>query len=89
MIRGKSMRRSELLPLFSFSSDREDLYYHEAQTSSLAWGPDEDFWTELFLVDTYFGSERSHKVYLAGCIPHRVADFPWSTPSSIHENTFS
>ena len=67
MIRGKRMRRSELLPLFSFSSDLEDLYYHKAQTSSLAWGPDKDFWTELFLVDTYFGSERSHKVYLAGC----------------------
>jgi hypothetical protein len=67
IIGGKRLRKSEALPLGHHSSDREDLYYHEAQTSSLSWGADEWFWTELCLVDTYFGSEEKHKTYLTGC----------------------
>lgn len=63
-INKKYLRRSAQLPLQHHSSDQEDLYYHEAQTSSLCWGPDESFWTELFLVDTYFGSEKDHVNYL-------------------------
>ena len=64
---GKRLRKTEPLPLGNHSSDKEDLYYHEAQTSSLSWGADEWFWTELCLVDTYFGSEEKHKTYFAGC----------------------
>jgi len=64
---GKRLRKAEPLPLRHHSSDQEDLYYHEAQTSSLSWGADEWFWTELCLVDTYFGSEEKHKTYFAGC----------------------
>ncbi|KAF1956056.1 hypothetical protein CC80DRAFT_413860 [Byssothecium circinans] len=62
----KRLRKSGLLPLQVESGDSEELYYHEAQTSSLSWGPDEWFWTELFLVDTYFGSEDNLLTYLAG-----------------------
>jgi hypothetical protein len=64
-ISGKRLRKSAPLPLRSDSRDQEDLHYHEAQTSSLCWGPDETFWTELFLVDTYFGSEKNLETYLA------------------------
>jgi hypothetical protein len=63
-ISGIRLRKSEPLPLRSESRDQEDLYYHEAQTSSLSWGPDETFWIELFLVDTYFGSEKNLGTYL-------------------------
>jgi hypothetical protein len=63
-ISGIRLRKSEPLPLRSDSRDQEDLYYHEAQTSSLSWGPDETFWSELFLVDTYFGSEKNRETYL-------------------------
>lgn len=63
-VSGKQLRKIEPLPLRSESKDQEDLFYHEAQTSSLSWGPDESFWTELFLVDTYFGSEKNHQTYL-------------------------
>jgi hypothetical protein len=62
----KRLRKSELLPLRKYSSDDQDLYYHEAQTSSLSWGTDEWFWTELCLVDTYFGSEENRKTYFTG-----------------------
>ncbi|EAT85647.2 hypothetical protein SNOG_06996 [Parastagonospora nodorum SN15] len=57
-------KASAPLPLRSQTGNDEDLYYHEAQTSSLCWGPDETFWTELFLVDTYFGSEQNLGTYL-------------------------
>jgi hypothetical protein len=67
-ITGNRIRKSEPLPLRSLSSDQEDLYFHEAQTSSLSWGTDEWFWTELFLVDTYFGSEENHRNYFTGCV---------------------
>ncbi|KAJ8114938.1 hypothetical protein OPT61_g3298 [Boeremia exigua] len=63
-VRGKPLRRSEEVPLRDISDDHEDLYYHEAQTSSLSWGTDEWFWTELFLVETYFGSEPLLRTYL-------------------------
>lgn len=53
------MRSSEELPLRSISKDRQHLFFYEAQISSLSVGPDEFFWTEYFLVDTYFGSEES------------------------------
>ncbi|CAO2650561.1 Nn.00g018530.m01.CDS01 [Neocucurbitaria sp. VM-36] len=66
-ISSKRLRKSEPLPLRLDSLDREDLYYHQAQTSSLCWGTDEWFWTELFLVDTYFGSEEGHKTYFTDC----------------------
>lgn len=66
-ISGKCLRKSEALPLGSVSLDQEDLYYHQAQTSSLSWGADEWFWTELFLVDTYFGSEENHRTYFTDC----------------------
>ncbi|KAF2833220.1 hypothetical protein CC86DRAFT_279597 [Ophiobolus disseminans] len=68
---GKRLRKSEPLPLRSHSSDQEDLFYHEAQTSSLCWGPDESFWSELFLVDVYFGSEENYITYL---LPGQGAD---------------
>lgn len=67
MISGRRLRRSEPLPLGPQSSDDEDLYYHEAQTSSVCWGISEWFWTEVFVVDTYFGSEENHKEYLTKC----------------------
>lgn len=72
-IKGKPLRRSETLPLRKFSDDNEDLHFHEAQTSSLCWGTDEWFWTELFLVDTYYGSEPGLKTYLD---PSTPADNP-------------
>jgi len=61
---GKRLRKSEPLPLRTHSQDKEDLYFHEAQTSSLSWGPDESFWTELCLVDLYYGSEQNYNTYL-------------------------
>lgn len=63
-IKTKMLRKSEELPLRNESSDKKCLYFHEAQTSSLSWGIDEWFWTELFLVDTYFGSEPNLETYL-------------------------
>jgi hypothetical protein len=63
-ISGKRLRKSGSLPLQSESRDQEDLYYHEAQTPSLSWGPDDTFWSEIFLVDTYFGSEKRLETYL-------------------------
>jgi hypothetical protein len=68
-IKNKTLRKSEELPLRKESSDNEDLYFHEAQTSSLSWGTDEWFWTELFLVDTYFGSEPRLSTYLDPSAP--------------------
>jgi hypothetical protein len=68
-INGKPLRKSEVLPLRKDSDDNEDLYFHEAQTSSLSWGPDEWFWTELFLVDTYFGSEPRMRTYFVPPAP--------------------
>lgn len=62
-ISGKRLRKSEPLPLVSHSSDQEDLYYHEAQTSSICWGISEWFWTEIFVTDTYFESEENHESY--------------------------
>ncbi|KAH6838454.1 hypothetical protein BKA58DRAFT_395667, partial [Alternaria rosae] len=67
LIGDKRLRKTEPLPLGHHPSDQEDLYYHEALTSSLSWGADEWFWTELCLVDTYFGSEEKHKSYFTGC----------------------
>lgn len=75
-IQGKRIRKSEPLPLRDESSDQEHLYYHEAQTSSLSWGPDEWFWTELFLVDVYFGSETNHRTYLESGGPGDGSDPP-------------
>ena len=43
------------------------LYFYEAQISSLSVGPDEWFWTEYFLVETYFGSEKNLHHYLENC----------------------
>lgn len=63
-IRDEQLRLSEPLPLRRESKDGEELYYYEAQTSSLSWGPDEWFWTEIFLVDTWYGSEESYKTYV-------------------------
>lgn len=59
----RDMRKSKMLPLQE-KGDPQILYYHEATISSLCWGPDEWFWTELFLVDTYFGSEHNLATYL-------------------------
>ena len=59
-----SLRKSVLLPLQLEVDDKKEIYYHEAQISSLCWGPDEWFWTELFLVETYFGSEPDLSDYL-------------------------
>lgn len=64
LISKKPLRQSAPLPLRSATTAEDDLYYHEAQTSSLCWGPDETFWSELFLVDTYFGSEKNLGTYL-------------------------
>ncbi|KAH7095359.1 hypothetical protein FB567DRAFT_601211 [Paraphoma chrysanthemicola] len=61
----KPLRKGGTLPLKKFANIKEDLYYHEAQTSSLSWGNDEWFWTEIFLVDTYFGSEENRREYFA------------------------
>ncbi|KAF2739823.1 hypothetical protein EJ04DRAFT_425947 [Polyplosphaeria fusca] len=63
----KPLRTYDELPLKSFSSDGETLYFYQAQTSSLCLGPDEWFWTEYFLVDTYFGSERGLHKYFDDC----------------------
>lgn len=68
-IKGKPLRKTEVLPLRKDSSDNKDLYFYEAQTSSLSWGSDEWFWTELFLVDTYFGSEPGLKTYFVPPVP--------------------
>lgn len=75
-VRGRRLRRSEPLPLRLECNDKEDLYYHEAQTSSLLWGPDEWFWTNIFLVDTYFGSEPSLETYLDSTEPGGGNDPP-------------
>jgi hypothetical protein len=75
-LRGRPLRKTEPLPLRIESSDKEDLYYHEAQTSSLCWGPDEWFWTEIFLVDTYFGSEPRLRTYLDSTKPGGGNDPP-------------
>jgi hypothetical protein len=72
-IKDKPLRKTEKLPLQGVSDDGEELSFHEAQTSSLSWGPDEWFWTELFLVDTYFGSEPELTTYLD---PPTPADSP-------------
>ncbi|KAF2120986.1 hypothetical protein BDV96DRAFT_595374 [Lophiotrema nucula] len=66
-LRGKSLRRNEELPLRAWSRDRKAIHFYEAQTSSLSLGPDETFWTELFLVDTYFGSEEGLYQYFEDC----------------------
>lgn len=63
-IAGKQLRKSEVLPLQRQSKDAEELCYYEAQISSLCWGPDESFWTEIFLVETFFGSEVHYEKYL-------------------------
>ncbi|KAF2869771.1 hypothetical protein BDV95DRAFT_497619 [Massariosphaeria phaeospora] len=64
-IRQKPLRTTEPLPLREWSTDEEELHFYEAQTSSLSLGPDEWFWTEYFLVDTYFGSEQKLHEYIA------------------------
>lgn len=63
-VAGKRLRKSEVLPLQHQSKDPDELFYHESQISSLCWGPDESFWTELFLVETFFGSEVHFEKYL-------------------------
>ncbi|PSN73203.1 hypothetical protein BS50DRAFT_482272 [Corynespora cassiicola Philippines] len=73
-IKGEHLRKTSVLPLRSWlidgdfrqSSDGEELYYYEAQVSSLSMGVSEWFWTEYFLVDTYFGSEPGLATYFAG-----------------------
>ena len=60
----RRLRTYEELPLVTYSQDKVPVYFYEAQTSSLSLGPDEDFWTEYFLVDTYFGSEEGLHDYL-------------------------
>jgi hypothetical protein len=94
-LHGKRLRKSAPLPLRAYSRDQEDLYYHEGQTSSLCWGTDETFWTELFLVDTYFGSERTLENYLStgdGLDPplggRELMEMPMFDPRGIlpHEN---
>lgn len=68
-ILGRRIRRSEPSPLRFESNEKEDLYYHEAQTSSLSWGPDEWFWTEIFLVDTYCVTDPEYATYLDPSLP--------------------
>ncbi|KAF2447929.1 hypothetical protein P171DRAFT_354948 [Karstenula rhodostoma CBS 690.94] len=63
-IAGKRLRKSEILPLQQQSKDPDEICYHEAQISSICWGPDDSFWTEIFLVDTFFGSELYYEKYL-------------------------
>jgi hypothetical protein len=75
-VSGKRLRKLESLPLQRESSDPDELYYYEAQTSSLCWGVDEWFWTEIFLVDTWFGSEENHKTYLTCRTPGDGFDPP-------------
>lgn len=58
------LRKSVLLPLQSELQDPNEIYYHEAQLSSLCWGTDESCWTEFFFVETYFGSEPDRETYL-------------------------
>jgi hypothetical protein len=92
LVSGTRLRRSAPLPLrFNMSDPEEDLYYHEAQTSSLCWGPDETFWTELFLVDTYFGSEKNLGSYFdnhANGIPGSGFDPPLGGRKSTMETIF-
>jgi len=91
IISGKRLRKSAPLPLHTHASDQEDLYYYEAQTSSLCWGPDESFWTELFLVDTYFGSEKNHTTYLTptqGADPGDGIDPPLGGRDSMRKPLF-
>ena len=75
-IHEKPLRITEELPLRQWSTDGEDLHFYEAQTSSLSLGPDEWFWTEYFLVDTYFGSEQKLQEYLTNCQPGDGSDPP-------------
>ncbi|KAJ4301838.1 hypothetical protein N0V90_003934 [Kalmusia sp. IMI 367209] len=72
----RRLRKSSLLPLQKESNDNEELYYHEAQISSLCWGTDEWFWTELFLVETYFGSEEHLLNYLSSSEDAKRVDPP-------------
>jgi hypothetical protein len=90
-VKGKPLRKTEELPLRDKSDDEEDLYFHEAQTSSLSWGPDEWFWTELFLVDTYFGSEPGLLTYLdppPGDKPGDGSDPPLGGGGSMRYNPY-
>ncbi|KAF2656663.1 hypothetical protein K491DRAFT_596635, partial [Lophiostoma macrostomum CBS 122681] len=64
------------LPLRTWSKDQEYLFYYEAQISSLSLGPDEWFWTEYFLVETYFGSEGRISTYFEDCDPGDGFDPP-------------
>lgn len=87
-ISAKRIRRSERLPLQSVSSDKKDLIYHEAQTSSLSWGADEWFWTEIFLVDTYFGSEENRHEYLSSTNEGQGLDPPLGGTGSLEPPQF-
>jgi hypothetical protein len=64
------------LPLREWSTDGQDLHFYQAQTSSLSLGPEEWFWTEYFLVDTYFGSEPKLYNYLNNCLTGDGSDPP-------------
>lgn len=64
IIAQKRLRKSEILPLQQESEDPDEIYYHEAQLSSLCWGPDAWFWTQMFFADTFFGSELDYDKYL-------------------------
>ena len=59
-----------------WSEDKEDLFFYEAQISSLCIGPDEWFWTEYFLVETYFGSETNIPTYFEDQDPDNHVDPP-------------
>jgi hypothetical protein len=88
MVASKPLRKSELLPLRTYSTDDQDLYYHEAQTSSLSWGTDEWFWTGLCLVDTYFGSEENRKTYFMGRTPGEEFDPPTGGRFTMRDTRF-
>lgn len=85
---GEPLRKGESLPLRRQSRDQEELCYYEAQSSSLSWGTDECFWTELFLVDTWFGSEANHLTYLTDCQPGNGYDPPLGGGGSLENPCF-
>jgi hypothetical protein len=62
--------------LSDWSEDKEELFFYEAQISSLSLGPDEWFWTEYFLVETYFGSETNIPTYFENLDPDYHIDPP-------------
>ena len=86
--RASPLRSGEELPLSNWSADEEEMFFYEAQISSLCLGPDECFWTEYFLVETYFGSEEFIPTYFNHQDPDSHMDPPLGNIIRMNEPRF-